>query len=148
MGHLLLYPQSFPQLTISIHPPTMLNGKSSFLSIKEHPERERVPKGFAADFHLHLERVDDGNSKPMLSVVTAGLLALGLNGDSCFEKSRDLITECVAAQNGQLLPEFPPNLLVYFNQIGRSLHYDEKMELPGLNGKKAILTPIDENIWC
>lgn len=111
------------------------------LYLQDHPERQRVPKGFDADFHLHLEKVDAGSSKPMLSVVAAGVLALGSGGNIYFGKARDLITECVHAPEGQLPSAFPRNLLVYFNQVGRSLHADERMELPGTGGTTAVLTP-------
>jgi hypothetical protein len=111
------------------------------LYIQEHPDRQRVPKGFASDFHLHLERVDEGSSRPLLSIVTVGALTLGLNVGFYFERARELITECVAAPEGHLPPEFPRSLLAHFNQIGRSLRPDERMELTGTNGKTACLTP-------
>jgi hypothetical protein len=84
------------------------------LYIQDHPDRQRVPKGFAADFHLHLERVDDGSAKPLLSVVVAGGLAFGA-GATYFERARDLITACVAAPDGQLPTAFPRALLGHFN---------------------------------
>jgi hypothetical protein len=114
---------------------------AKYLYLKEHPERQRVPKGFAADFHLHLERVDDGCARPLLSLVTAGALALGLGAGPYFEQARELITECIASPEGQLPPEFPKELLVHFNQIGRSLGPDERMEIAAANGQTAVLTP-------
>ncbi len=111
------------------------------LYLKEHPNRQRVPKGFDADFHLHLEKVDEGSARLVLSVVTAGALSLGINASSYFERARDLITECVQAPDGQLPSDFPPNLLHYFNHVGRSLRADEKMELPGNGGVNAVLSP-------
>jgi hypothetical protein len=111
------------------------------LYIKDHPERQRVPKGFAADFHLHLERVDEGSAKPLLSVVTAGALALGAGTTPYFERARDLITECVGAEERSLPADFPRDLLAHFNQIGRSLRTDERMEFPGTGGAMAALTP-------
>lgn len=111
------------------------------LYIQEHPDRQRIPKGFAADFHLHLAQVDDGSTKPLLSVVMAGALALGVGANIYFERARDLITECVAAPDGQLPPAFPRALLVHFNQVGRSLREDERMELPNAAGQAAVLTP-------
>lgn len=111
------------------------------LYLKDHPERQRVPKGFAADFQLHLERVDDGCARPMLSLVTAGALALAGGADGYFERARDLITQCIASSSGQLPPDFPRELLVHFNQVGRSLNADERMELTAPNGQVAVLTP-------
>jgi hypothetical protein len=120
---------------------TLVVELAKHLYLQDHPGRQRVPKGFDADFHLHLEKVDDGSAKPMLSVVAAGVLALGAGGNTYFEKARDLITDCVQAPEGQLPESFPRNLLSHFNQIGRSLRADEYMELPGKEGAKAVLNP-------
>jgi hypothetical protein len=120
---------------------TLVVELAKHLYIQDHSERQRVPKGFGAEFHLHLERVDDGSAKPLLSVVTAGLLALGTDCNVYFERARELITECIAASDGKLPEAFPRNLLVHFNQVGRSLREDERMELPSANGKAALLTP-------
>ena len=120
---------------------TLLVELAKHLYLKEHSERQRVPKGFAADFHLHLERVDDGCARPMLALVTAGALALGGGSNSYFERARELITQCIAAPDGQLPDDFPRELLAHFNQVGRSLNADERMELPGANGQPAVLTP-------
>jgi hypothetical protein len=120
---------------------TLVVELAKHLYIQEHPERQRVPKGFAADFHLHLERVDDGSARPLLSIVTAGALALGAGANIYFERARELISACVAAPEGQLPPEFPRELLVHFNQVGRSLRADESVELPRPGGAIAVLTP-------
>lgn len=120
---------------------TLVIELAKHLYIKDHPDRQRVPKGFAADFHLHLERVDDGCARPLLSVAAADALALGAGANIYFERARDLITECVAAPDGQLPAAFPRALLPHFNQVGRSLRADERMELPGPGQAPAVLTP-------
>lgn len=112
------------------------------LYLKEHVGRQRVPKGFDSDFHLHIEKIEEGSSKPLLSVVTSGLLALGAQGNTYFDQARDLINECIAAPIEQLPSSFPRHLLVYFNQIGQSLKPDEQLELPtSSGGEPARLTP-------
>lgn len=111
------------------------------LYLQDHTERQRVPKGFGADFHLHLERIDEGSAKPMLAVVAAAALALGDGGNTYFERARELITQCIGAVDGVLPGEFPSDLLVYFNQIGRSLRPDETIEFPGADQSVARLTP-------
>jgi len=111
------------------------------LYLIDHEDRQRVPKNFSKDFHLHIERLDSGSTKPVLSVVAAGVLALGSGNNVYFEKARDLINECIAAPQGQLPPNFPQELLSYFNQIGRSLRDGEWMELPLPNNGIATLTP-------
>ena len=110
------------------------------LYLNDHPTRQRVPKRFDADFHLHLEQVEPGSSRPLLSIVAAGTLLLpGSNGDY-FQQSKELVNECIAAEQGQLPEAFPRDLLKYFNRFGRSLRSDEKVEFSRSNGT-ATLTP-------
>ena len=111
------------------------------LYLHEHPERQRVPKGFGADFHLHLESIDEGSAKTILAVVATGVLAFGDGVNGYFEHARDLITECVGSPEGQLPAAFPRDLLVHFNQVGRSLRPDERMEFPKGTADVATLTP-------
>lgn len=112
------------------------------LYLKDNPERQRVPKGFGSEFHLHIERLDDGSARPQLAIVTAGELALGSGGfNTYFERARDLVTECIAASADSLPIDFPRDLLGHFNQVGRSLQQDESMEIPGSGGVTATLTP-------
>jgi len=110
------------------------------LFLIEHPERQRVPKGFGADFQLHLERVDEGSARPLLSLVTAGMLALSGGDQSYFERARDLVAECIRAPGDQLPDDFPKDLLSLFNRFGRSLREDESLDM-GAGGKAAVLTP-------
>jgi hypothetical protein len=111
------------------------------LYLRKHPKRQRVPKGFGQDFHLHIEKIGDGSTMPMLAVVAAGSLVLAGEPNDYFSQARDLINECVAAE--ETLPEaFPRELLTHFNQIGRALRDDERMELGTANGgTAAVLTP-------
>lgn len=117
------------------------------LYLADNPERQRVPKGFGSDFHLHLERLDEGSARPLLAVVTAGTLALAGSSaadgswNDYFERARDLVTECVGAPLDQLPKEFPRELLASFNHLGRSLREDETMEFPRKGEVTAKLTP-------
>lgn len=119
---------------------TLLIELAKCLFLKDHPERQRVTRGFSSDFQLHLERVDAGSARPLLSVVTAGVLALG-GVNVYFDQARDLIAECIAAPDGQLPDRFPKELLFHFNQLGRSLREGEKMEMELPGGGTATLTP-------
>jgi len=111
------------------------------LYLQEHPERQRVPKGFAADFRLDIERIDEGSTKPMLALVMAGALALQGGERDYFERARELVAECIAAPVAALPEDFPKELLGYFNQFGRSLRADEALELPvQRGGNSARLT--------
>ncbi|MBX3640284.1 MAG: hypothetical protein KF888_07200 [Nitrosomonas sp.] len=114
---------------------TLIIELAKHLYLQDHPDRQRVPKGFAANFRLDIERIDEGSARPMLALVMAGVLALQGGERDCFERARDLVAECVAAPDGALPGSFPRELLVHFNQFGRSLREDETLELPlpGLN---------------
>lgn len=111
------------------------------LYLDAHPNRKRVPKGFEAGFQLHLEQVDQGSARPLLSLITAGTLALSGGSGGYFEKARDLVAECIASADGTLPEKFPKELLAHFNQVGRSLQAGESMEIPRPGRKDAILTP-------
>jgi hypothetical protein len=115
------------------------------LYIQDHEGRQRVPKGFEKEFSLHLERVDDGSAKPLLSWVAAAGLLLPEGGHApYFERARDVIAECVqaAAEDRPLPGIFPKHLLDYFNVVGRSLRDDESVDLARETATaRAVLTP-------
>lgn len=115
------------------------------LYLQDHPDRQRVPRGFEKSFNLHLEQIEEGSARTVLSWVATGTLALQLNGDSYFDKARDLVADCVVASaNKQALPQnFPKHLLDYFNVFGRSLRDGEAVELPLPRAAEAfaVLTP-------
>lgn len=110
------------------------------LFLQEHPERQRVPKGFGSDFQLHLEQVDEGSARPLISLVIAGTLMPVTAHQPYFEKARDLVNQCIAAPENQLPEEFPKDLLAYFNRFGRSLRDGESLEMDDAE-TPAVLTP-------
>ena len=120
---------------------TLVVELAKHLYLQDHKDRQRVPKGFAADFQLHLQKVDEGSAKPLLAIVTAAALALGDGANIYFERARDLITECIAAPIELLPAAFPRNLLTHFNQVGRSLREGESLTFPGKEGEASVLTP-------
>lgn len=52
-----------------------------------------------------------------------------------------IIVSWTRASDGQLPAAFPRELLVHFNQVGRSLRSDERMEFPQGSPPPATLTP-------
>ncbi len=111
------------------------------LYLTDHPDRERVPKGFASNFRLDIERIDEGSAKPILVLVLSGALALVGGERDYFEHARDLVAECIAAPDNALPGNFPKELLAHFNQLGRSLREGESLELPRQRAENAVLTP-------
>jgi len=111
------------------------------LYLTDHPDRQRVPKGFASNFHLDIDRIDEGSAKPLLVLVLSGVLALVGGERDYFDQARDLVSECIAAPENALPANFPKELLVHFNQLGRSLREGEALELPRQGTESAVLTP-------
>ncbi|MCC5841504.1 MAG: hypothetical protein JJT96_15425 [Opitutales bacterium] len=111
---------------------------------KKKGGRQRVPKGFAEGFNLHLEKIDEGSSK--LAIV-AMMLTTGVEWFDVIpheiNEAKDLINAVIATEEGDALPtEFPKDLYSYFNRLGRSLEPGEFIEwAPDSPANKAVLTP-------
>lgn len=108
---------------------------------RKHPDRIRVPRGFAREFSLHLDTtIEPGSAKPSLvAVVASSLLVASLPVE--FHEARDLINQVIAAPLGTPLPDsFPSSFYSYFNRIGRSLADTEFIEWqPESDSNKAVL---------
>jgi len=109
---------------------------------QKQQDRLRLPKGFANEFSLHLEKIDDGSAKPSLVAMVAGALLFS-NLPVEITEAKDLINEVIAVEEGQPFPAaFPANLYSYFNRIGRSLKEGEQIEwVPDSPTNKTVLTP-------
>ena len=96
---------------------------------ERHPDRQRIPRGFAEGLQLRLRTVEQGSAMPVLER-TYETLPLLASPDE-FTAARDLIEEAVAAiAEGQQLPEgFPRRALVLFNRFGQTLRGDEGIEM-------------------
>jgi hypothetical protein len=109
---------------------------------QKNQDRIRLPKGFASGFSLHIERIDDGSTKPALvAMMLAGQLFSNLPAE--ITESKDLINSVIATEAGQPFPAaFPKDYYSYFNRIGRSLEEGEFIEwLPNSPTNKTVLTP-------
>jgi len=102
----------------------------------QHPERERVPKGFVDDFRLQLTDVDDGSAAPVLSrrrpvdAASNGDQISVLEREDEFRHARDLIWEVVKAtvEDEDLLDEFPDKHLNHSTKFGKTLRDDECLQ--------------------
>ena len=91
---------------------------------KTHPQRQRVPRGFAESLALQLTQFEEGSVVPVLErrPVSDQVALL----DNEFERARTAINGAVEATSIQALPpDFPQDLLPLFNRLGRSLRDDE-----------------------
>jgi hypothetical protein len=101
-----------------------------WLYLEENRGRKRTPRGFAQSFSLHLSKVEDGSAVAVLErPVPPGNLVPDAFA-VWFEKARDRVLETIdAAAKGQPLDDLlPKGLLAYFDQFGRSLREDERVE--------------------
>lgn len=103
---------------------------AKWLYLKENRDRQRVPRGFASGFALHLSGVHEGCAVPVLERIhPQGSLLPDVNAE-WFDRARDLIVDVIdKASAGASVDELlPKNLLAYFDEFGRSLRDDEQIE--------------------
>ncbi|MCE1226499.1 MAG: hypothetical protein LWW87_08450 [Geobacteraceae bacterium] len=95
---------------------------------EEHPQRERVPRGFTDGLELHLVAVEEGSAIPIIALVLSTLFPP--SNAIYLEKACDAIVETIdsARPDSQQALSLPPHLLGYFDRFGRSLRSDEKIE--------------------
>lgn len=117
--------------------------------IQEHPDRQRLPRGFAGSVDLKLTGVVEGSAIPTIVLAPAAPV---LNGAEppylhIFELAREDIVKTIGAagQDGYAATangHLPGRFLTYFNRIGRSLRDGECLELPTPErAEPARLTP-------
>lgn len=101
-----------------------------WLYLEENPKRKRTPRGFAQSFSLHLSKVEDGSAVAVLERPTAPGTLIPDAFAVWFEKARDRVLETIeAASQGRSVEDLLPKaLLAYFDQFGRSLRDDERVE--------------------
>lgn len=96
----------------------------------EHPDRQRLPKGFEASFRLVLQRVEPGSAIPIVSrVVEPPTMGALFPTPDYFERARDLVQDVVAAagKNTALPAGLSSDVLARFNSFGRTLGDDESI---------------------
>lgn len=107
---------------------------AKWLYIKEHPGRERVPRGFTDGISIKLTDIDEGSAIPKLVLVisaVAGMTLFPPVNQEYFEKARENIINAVDAaerQGSDIATYLPDYLLGYFDRLGRSLQDDENIE--------------------
>lgn len=101
-----------------------------WLYLEQFPKRKRTPRGFIQSFSLHLTTVEPGSAVAVLErPLPAGSLVPDAFAD-WFDKARDRVLDTIsaAASGGAVEDLLPKSLLAYFDQFGRSLHDDERVE--------------------
>lgn len=113
---------------------------AKWLYLQENSERQRVPRGFADGFALHLSSVGEGSAVATLDRIhPPGSLLPDIHAE-WFEKARDRILEVMSAVSAGISIDalLPKNLLFYFDQFGRSLRETERVEFQSGNNPVVI----------
>lgn len=115
--------------------------KSEFL--KDHPDRQRSPRGFTDGIELKLTGIEDGSAIPVISLVVASMTLFPPENQTYFERARDAVVAAIdaAEKGGVITDHLPEKSLNYFDRMGRSLRQDEAMEFTTpTNAQPAKLT--------
>jgi hypothetical protein len=98
--------------------------------MEEHPDRQRVPRGFTDGIGLKLIGVEEGSAVPVIILSIASLTLFPQANQIFYEKARDsFVCAIEAAEQNQPITEYlPERTLNYFDRIGRSLRDDEAIE--------------------
>ena len=100
--------------------------------LQDHPERQRLPRGFTKGIELKLSAVEKGSAVPVISLFDTSprTSMISRQNGSYFEQAREAIVSTIGAveHNGLTTSHLPKEHLAYFKRIGQSLHADECIE--------------------
>lgn len=117
-------------------------GAARWLYLNEHPNRQRVPRGFMEGLSLNLVAVESGSAMPVIEWETDEAQLFPQQNEEYLARARERIIGAVAAaENDENIGEYlPGHLLVYFDRISRRLRDDECIEFdPGNAARPARL---------
>ena len=117
--------------------------------LKDHPKRQRIPRGFTQDVSFELLAIEKGSAVPVLVISSTTPTLLPSPAMEYFERAYQSIIRAIylASKNKEeeIVKELPPRFLSYFDRIGRGLREDEAIEFPfeenKENKKIARFTP-------
>ncbi len=106
--------------------------------LTDNPNRKRTPKGFSNGIQLHFSAIEEGSAIAVLTCVFATLLPPHEN--DYLAKARDSIASAISAVERDQKPDIAPELLRYFDRIGRGLRDGESIEFTTKEKEIATLT--------
>jgi len=115
--------------------------------LKDHPNRQRIPRGFTQDVSFKLLAIEKGSAVPVLEISSTSHTLFPSPAMEYYQNAYQSITHVIEQasihQIDEITKELPPRFLSYFDRIGRSLRKDEAIEFPYLldNQKFARFTP-------
>ncbi|ADG07526.1 hypothetical protein [Kyrpidia tusciae] len=105
--------------------------------LKDHPERQRVPRGFTDGVTLKLLKVDKGSAVPLIAVTQTipeqlTLFPIAPTTITYLKRAIETITKVIdeSSNSEAVRKRLPEKFLGYFDRIGRSLREDEAIEFP------------------
>lgn len=106
-----------------------------WLYLKEHQNRQRVPRGFMEGLSLNLVAVESGSATPVIRLEADESQLFPQEGEMFLTQAGERIIGAVAAaeNDDKIGDHLPAHLLVYFDRISRRLRDDECIEFDPTN---------------
>ena len=128
----------------------LLNYKEILIAIvreiwlREHEGSERLPRGFAQEFHLGISEIGTGPYSVQVESIATGSLS---GQTEKLQAAADLIDKTLmAAQDAEPFPkEMTDAVLTMFKKWGRSLKANENLVLSGKNNSNSVLNSAIRN---
>ncbi|WP_028986468.1 hypothetical protein [Thermicanus aegyptius] len=100
--------------------------------LKDHPNRQRIPKGFTDEVMVNLSNLEKGSVISAISIEARDNLLVPPLAMDYYKKAIDSIVDAIYAANEdeRITNYLPPELLIYFDRFGRTLREDEAIEFP------------------
>ena len=106
--------------------------------LREHEGSERLPRGFAQDFHLGISEIGTGPYSVQVDSIVTG--SLPGQTERLHEAAALIDTTLMAARDAEPFPkEITDAVLTMFKKWGRSLKTNESLVLSGKNTNNPIL---------
>ena len=106
--------------------------------LEDNPDRVRFPRGLTDKISINLVDITDGSAIPVIEL-NINDNQLFSDHQQYFNEARDAIVDAIesASNNTNITDFLPPNLLAYFDRLGRSLRNDEEIEFSNSNNQKT-----------
>lgn len=117
----------------------MVKAAARLQYLQDHPDRERIPKGFYDGISIAIKDIGDGSAVPKMVIVlsTAVLSLFPPDSQICLEKARANIIQAIdAAEHGEEVNSLPDSVLTYFSRFGSSLRQGESLEFRPENSER------------
>jgi hypothetical protein len=108
---------------------------------RNHPGRERLPKGFEDEFVVRFSEIAEGSAViPLMRVLQEGQGELELGSRDEFDEAATLIDTTIAsAAADELLPrQLPANAIPLFAEFGKTLRADEVVHVRARNSPREV----------